>query len=52
MSQVTNSQAIPSKKKAYHSPQLRCLGKVSDLTSSNTLGGNIDDGLGIPVYTS
>jgi hypothetical protein len=49
--QVTNNQDCSLDKKAYHSPQLRNLGKVSDKTFTN-LGGSVDDGLGIPIYSS
>jgi hypothetical protein len=49
MSQTTPNQATAANKKAYHTPQLRKFGKVSELTFSNsTPSGSLDGGSSAP----
>ncbi|WP_017718221.1 hypothetical protein [Kamptonema formosum] len=54
MSQTTPNQANAANKKAYHTPQLRKFGNVSELTFTNITNssGNPDGGSLPAVYAS
>lgn len=54
MSQTTPNQATAANKKAYHTPQLRKFGKVSELTfTTGTNNATAYDGGTFPMaYTS
>lgn len=50
---MENSQTKATQKKAYHSPELKDLGKIGEVTNTNSSGSSTNDGgTGAVTYNS
>lgn len=50
---MENIQTTSTSKKAYHTPELKDLGKIGEITNTNSNGSTPNDGgTGAPTYNS